>query len=402
MVEKLTPQDNVYTLITSNPTEDEFEVISSITSVYPGSDVANLRRLFADPKVSIVTSTVIEKGYMRDSHGDLDISDEAVQTDIAALKSGDFDISLRTIPFRMVTGFLARRAADAGPITVLPCDNLAGNGPAFRRVVEQAIDLIDSTLLEWTHDNVSWATSMVDRITPATTENDTEAVRQATGLDDAWPVRTEPFCEWVIAGDFPSGRPAWEEAGVTFTEDVTPYENRKLWMLNGAHSTLAYCGSVLGYSTVSETVANETLVSWINEWWDLASLYIDVPTDDYRAQLLERFANPRIRHQLMQIASDGSQKLPVRIVPVALKAIADHRALSAPARTVAAWILFLRRYGADAAADPDLENIVNIASLPDQVAVQQIVAYLSKDLSQSQKFITEVSRQLHTIEEYMR
>ena len=240
MVDKLDPQGNVYTLITSAPEGDSFEVISSISSMHEGGDMEALRKYFVDPNVSIVTSTVTEAGYKRDAHGNLNVHDTDVSEDLAKLRNDVNASELSTVPARIVAGLEARRAAGADAITILPCDNLAGNGAAFRRVVEQAIEAVDPTLLEWTRDNVAWATSMVDRITPATTDAELRTVAETKGWYDAAPVRTEPFLEWVIQGDFPKGRPAWDEAGAVITDDVEPYEQRKLWMLNGSHSTLPY------------------------------------------------------------------------------------------------------------------------------------------------------------------
>ena len=378
MVDKLAPQDNVYTLITSAPEGDSFEVISSISSMHEGGDMAALHKYFADPNVSIVTSTVTEAGYKRNAHGDLDVNDTDVSEDLAKLRN-DVNVSeLATVPARIVAGLEARRAANAGAITILPCDNLAGNGAAFRRVVEQAIEAVDPTLLEWTRDNVAWATSMVDRITPATTDAELQTVAQDK----------EPFLEWVIRGDFPKGRPAWDKAGAVITDDVEPYEQRKLWMLNGSHSTLAYVGPLFGHESVAEAIADPQLRAWVNEWWDLAGSYLSVSSDDYRAKLLERFSNPRIHHHLFQIATDGSQKLPVRIVPVAKHALADGRDITAPARAVAAWIVFLRRFGNTEAKDVNLDEVRKLAVNDD---VTPAVSYLDKDLGANATFTNKVS-----------
>ena len=388
MVDKLAPQDNVYTLITSAPEGDSFEVISSISSMHEGGDMAALHKYFADPNVSIVTSTVTEAGYKRNPHGDLDVNDTDVSEDLAKLRN-DVNVSeLATVPARIVAGLEARRAANAGAITILPCDNLAGNGAAFRRVVEQAIEAVDPTLLEWTRDNVAWATSMVDRITPATTDAELQTVAQDKGWYDVAPVRTEPFLEWVIRGDFPKGRPAWDKAGAVITDDVEPYEQRKLWMLNGSHSTLAYVGPLFGHESVAEAIADPQLRAWVNEWWDLAGSYLSVSSDDYRAKLLERFSNPRIHHHLFQIATDGSQKLPVRIVPVAKHALADGRDITAPARAVAAWIVFLRRFGNTEAKDVNLDEVRKLAVNDD---VTPAVSYLDKDLGANATFTNKVS-----------
>ncbi|WEV41832.1 hypothetical protein OZX57_07765 [Bifidobacterium sp. ESL0682] len=299
---------------------------------------------------------------------------------------------------------MARRNAGAGPITVLPCDNLAGNGAAFRKVVEQAIAEVDPSLLDWTRLNVAWGTSMVDRITPATTSADIELVERTKGWHDAAPVRTEPFREWVIAGEFPSGRPAWDEVGAVITDDVTPYEQRKLWMLNGSHSTLAYCGPLFGCETVADAVADPTLRSWINEWWDLAGRYVSVPTDEYRRQLLQRFENPNIRHLLMQIASDGSEKLPVRIVPAARKALEDGASALPAARAIAAWILFLNRFSDELADVINKDKVVSLAKPCftsdgniDGEAVRHVIAYLDRGLASSSSFVDEVVQQISEV-----
>lgn len=397
MVKALDPQDDVYTLITSAPDGDTFEVISSISSLHAGTDIPALRKRFADPNIAIVTSTVTEAGYMRDHNGDLDIHNEQVAADLRALAADHTTNSLSTIPAKVVAGLLARRAADAGAITILPCDNLAGNGVAFRRVVEQAAAQVDPTLIAWTDDTVSWATSMVDRITPATTDIDRQAVAQTQGWYDESPVRTEPFLEWVIAGDFPAGHPAWQEVGATITDDVRPYEDRKLWLLNGSHTTLAYIGSLFGYESVAEAIADPTLRVWIDEWWDLASSYLSIPSDAYRTQLIERFSNPRIHHRLLQIATDGSQKLPVRIVPVAKRALADGRSIVPAARAVAAWILFLRRFGGTQAKDVNSGEVLRLATTTGSDAIRTVVSYLDRELGISEEFVAEVEYQLEEV-----
>lgn len=398
MLDALAPQDNVYTLIVTNQDGDHFEVISSVSSIHSADDIAALRRYFADPNIAIVTSTVTEAGYMRDRNGDLDVANPAVAADLAALKADHDTAELTTIPAKVTAGLLARRAADAGAITILPCDNLAGNGAAFRKVVEQAIEAVDPTLLEWTNENVAWATSMVDRITPRTTDADRQTVADELGWYDEFPVRTEPFIEWVIQGDFPKGRPAWDKVGAVITDDVTPYEHRKLWLLNGAHSSMAYIGTLLGVKTVGEAIGDETIRAWVNEWWDLASSYLTISTDDYRAKLLERFSNPRMHDNLLRIAEDGSQKLPVRIAPVAKKALADGKPITPAARAIAAWILFLRAHGETDARDAYLDDVLPLAKADGPDATRNAVAYLDKELAASDEFVAAVDAQKEALE----
>ena len=163
---------------------------------------------------------------------------------------------------------------------------------------------------------------------------------------------TEPFREWVLSGVFPSGRPTWQDAGATFTDDVTPYEHRKLWLLNGAHSLLAYAGSIRGRTTVADAVADEICQSWLAAWWAVASPYLNQPTTEvaaHQAALLARFTNARMRDRLDRIAADGSQKLPIRILPVLRAERAAGRLPEAATRVLAAWICHLRGMGAPVA-----------------------------------------------------
>ena len=165
-------------------------------------------------------------------------------------------------------------------------------------------------------------------------------------------------------------------------------------MLNGSHSTLAYIGPLFGHESVAEAIADPKLQSWVNEWWDLAGSYLSVSSDDYRAKLLERFSNPRIHHHLFQIATDGSQKLPVRIVPVAKHALAEGREITAPARAIAAWIVFLRRFGDTPATDVNLDEVKKLANSGD---VTSAVSYLDKDLGANTVFTNKVNELVHEL-----
>jgi fructuronate reductase len=234
---------------------------------------------------------------------------------------------------------------------------------------------------------------MVDRITPEPTDVDRRAVRTATGVDDRCPVATEPFSEWVLAGAFPGGRPAWETAGAVFAPDVTPFEDRKLWLLNGAHSLLAYAGSLRGRTTVAEAVADPLCRSWVEQWWDTCAPHLDLPDDDvaqYRAALLERFAHPRIAHSLAQIAADGSQKLPARIVPVLLRERADGRLPEAAVRVLAAWFLHLGGAAAPVkdVREPELRPLLD-GALSD--AAPRVLAALDPVLGDDTDLVAAVS-----------
>jgi fructuronate reductase len=243
-------------------------------------------------------------------------------------------------------------------------------------------ELVDVDLASWLRDSVAVVTTMVDRITPRATPEDIRAVVESTGLDDRRPVVSEPFHEWVLSGAFPGGRPSWQDAGATFTDDVTPYEHRKLWLLNGAHSLLAYAGSIRGHTTVADAVGDETCRSWLEAWWGVASRHLDQPTTEvavYRAALLDRFANARMRDRLDRIAADGSQKLPIRILPVLRAERAAGRLPEAATRVLAAWICHLRGMGAPV-TDARADEVVPLATGRLGDAVPHVLAWLDPAL----------------------
>lgn len=377
----LAPQEGLYTLVTRAQDGERLRVVSSVSAVHGGDEHEAWLGYWADLAVAVATFTVTEAGYVRTPGGGLDTSRADVRADLAALRA-DPHAPVGTVPARVVAGLRLRRAAGAGPITLLPCDNLPENGPALSRVVLETADLVDPGLATWIEEHVSVGTTMVDRITPITADADRAAVLAATGLADAAPVRTEPFSEWVIAGEFLAGRPAWDEAGAQVVEDVLPFEQRKLWLLNGAHSLLAYAGSVRGHGTVAEAMADPQVRGWVETWWDEAVRHLTLPADqlaDYRRALVERFDNPYIQHLLRQIAADGSEKLPVRVVPVLRAELAAGRVPQGACTTVAAWVLHLRGRGAPL-AEARPERVAGLAdgSLPE--AVRAVLAWLGPDL----------------------
>jgi fructuronate reductase len=209
---------------------------------------------------------------------------------------------------------------------------------------------------------------------------------------------TEPFSEWILSGRFPAGRPRWEDSGARFVPDVTPFEERKLWLLNGAHSLLAYAAPLLGHATVAEAVADPRCREWLAQWWEEAARNLPMPTAEltgYQNALLERFANPRIRHALTQIAADGSQKLPVRILPALRAERAAGRLPHGAARALAALLLHLRGHGApvqDAGADPSLAE----GPLPD--AARRMLAFLDPSLADDAELTAAVTSHARELE----
>ena len=242
---------------------------------------------------------------------------------------------------------------------------------------------------------MAYVTTMVDRITPEPTPEDIAGAEAATGVHDRAAVVTEPFSEWVISGEFAAGRPRWEDAGATFTTDVAPFEDRKLWMLNGAHSMLAYAGSIRGHVTVADAMRDATCLAWLDEWWDASSRHLSLPAADnaaYRAALIERFANPRLQHRLDQIAWDGSQKLPIRVLPTLRRERAAGRLPVGVVRPLAAWVCHLRGSGAKV-TDARAAEFLPLAGGPLPEAVRLVLKALDPELAADDAVVAAVLAQ---------
>ncbi len=382
MAEALRPQGGLYTLITRGTETDSYEVISSLTAVHGAAEHEAFLGYLRSPALAIVTLTVTEAGYLRGPDGHLDLANAGVAADIEALRE-DAGAPVTTTPGRIVSGLLARRDAGAGPLAIVSCDNLSHNGEVLATVVGDLAAEVDSSLAAWLATKVAFGTTMVDRITPATTEEHRASVLAATGLVDAAPVPTEPFSEWVIQGKFPAGRPAWDAAGARIVDDVAPFERRKLALLNGSHSLLAYGATILGHETVADAIHDPRCLAWVEQWWDEACAHIPLPGQDlaaYRQALLERYRNPNIRHALAQIAADGSLKIAVRILPTLRAELADGRVPAGAVRAVAAWVQHLRGLGAPV-KDVRAAEVLALAegTLADSVAA--VLTFLDPDLA---------------------
>ncbi len=398
LADRLAAQDSLYTLLERGSQRDSAEVIASVSEVHPGADHAGWLACVASPRVAAITVTVTEAGWCRGPDGGLDVSRPDVAADLARLRD-DISASVATAPARLVAGLAARRAADSGPLALVSCDNVPGNGELAGRVVADLARLVDCALVEWIGQSLTVVTTVVDRITPRTGSADIEAAARATGRSDEAPVVTEPFSEWVLAGELPAGRPRWEDAGAIFTDDVTGYEHRKLWLLNGAHSLLAYAGAALSHRTVAGAIGDDRCRGWVQQWWATAGPHLDQPTGEiatYQDALVERFANTKMHDELARIAEDGSQKLPIRVLPVLRAERAVGRLPTAATRIIAAWLCHLRGLGAPV-HDIRADELVPLAAGPVADAARQVLDALDPELGADTAVVAAVAEQCHEL-----
>ncbi|MFJ9992281.1 mannitol dehydrogenase family protein [Pseudomonas putida] len=343
MRDALASQDHLYTLfeLGENP-DTEVRVIGAISGMLLAeSDSQALLDKLADPTIRIVSLTITEGGYcIDDSTGEFLENLPLIQHDLATPAQP-----------HSVFGFLCealrrRREAGTPAFTVMSCDNLPHNGDVARKALLAFAHLLNHDLAQWIDRHVSFPNAMVDRITPMTSDEHRRQLAERHGVEDAWPVVCEPFLQWVLEDKFVSGRPAWEKVGVQFTDDVTPYEEMKIKLLNGSHLALTYLGFLQGYRFVHETLADDLLRRYMRTFMDqdVTPQLAPVPGIDlthYKDSLTERFSNRAIADQLERVCSDGSSKFPKFIVPTANRLIADGKPLERVALVVAAWALYL-------------------------------------------------------------
>jgi fructuronate reductase len=318
VAEALRPQDCLYSVVERDAEHSSLRVIGTVREVLCATEQPEVvvSRL-ATTATRVVTITVTEKGYRCDpATGRLARHDPEIVADATGRPP-------RTVVGQLVGGLRARRQGDNGPLTVVSCDNLPHNGDTVAGLVADFCDLLPSPqaddLREWVEANVSFPNTMVDRIVPATTDADRAEASRLLGLDDGAAVVAEPFRQWVIEDRFAAARPAWEYAGAVLTDDVGPYEAIKLRLLNGSHSTLAYLGALAGCEYIADVVA-------IDEFAELVCRLVDeevIPTlsvpaafdlEGYKADVLHRLGNPALHHRVEQVAMDGSEKLPRRLL----------------------------------------------------------------------------------------
>ena len=324
MAAALGPQNHLYSLTERGSESSTTRVIGSIVDfVVDSTDSGEARRALADPLTAILSLTITESGYSEPNE---------------ASPRTTFDV--------IATCLEARRVACGGPITILSCDNLPGNGDVARRAMNAAAARHSAQLHDWVSASCSFPNSMVDRITPAVGDADRQWLIDELGIDDRWPVIAEPFKQWVVEDQFVAGRPPWERAGVLFADDVHAWELYKLRLLNAGHSSIAYLSALAGIVHVDEAMATVEVRAYLEDFLHTEALptLTEIPghpREGYIAMVLGRFASRGIRDQIARLCIDGTAKFPTFLVPTIMRQLELGGPVQRSALALAGWARYL-------------------------------------------------------------
>lgn len=401
----LKSQDWVYTVAEADQSGERLRVVGSLKDLLVApEDPAALLAAMCHPLVKIISMTVTEKGYCHDpATGELNEGHPDIEHDVANPDRP------RSAPGFIARAIELRRQNNLAAFTVLSCDNLPSNGHTVHNVVSRLGEMQNQELGSYIRHEVAFPSTMIDRIVPATTDQDRQRIAIELGLQDKWPVMTEAFTQWVVEDRFPSGRPDW---AATFVSNVGPFETIKLRLLNGSHSCIAYLGYLAGYETVSVAMQDADLAKFVKRLMDKeATPTLKVPdsadVEGYKAALITRFHNPALHHRTWQIAMDGSQKLPQRLLGTARDRLKIGASIDCLALGVAAWMRYAT--GTDEKGqlidvrDPLREELRRRADDAGLVASRLAPALLSidrifgKDLIENEHFVISVTRSLDSL-----
>ena len=404
MKDALAPQDYLYTVVERSPDGERARVVGVMIDYHYAPDAPSVvLDALTDERVRMVTLTITDAGYrLCPQTGAFDATEADLQHDL------EHPGSPRTV-FGFITEALdRRRRAGVPPFTVVSCDNMHRNGDATRAAVVGFARHRNEVLARWIADRVAFPSSMVDRITPQTPPDERARVARKYGVDDNWPVITEPFSQWIIEDDFCNGRPPLDQVGVRFVDDVADYELMKTRLLNAAHCALGYLGSLAGHTRIDELMTVPLFRDYVVRLMDdevtpLLPQPDGIDLDDYKRTLLQRFGNPEIGDQLSRLCRRGSTKMPHHLLPSLHEALAQGRPHRLLTLAVAAWLRYLR--GTDAAGRPvgvedaQADTLTALARLGGNdprplLAVRSIFG----DLADDPEFIRELAAALHALD----
>lgn len=399
--DQLAPQDGLYTLVERSSDGEKLQLIGAVLQNLVGPEnPAELIAVMAQPTIKIVSLTVTEKGYCHDpASGNLNLGHPDIQHDLENLNAPKSAIGF------LVAALRARADAGIKSFTVLSCDNLPNNGEVLEKVVVQFAQQVSGKLADWISANTCFPSTMIDRIVPATTDDDRREIEARLGVRDEAMVVAEPFSQWVIEDKFSDGRPQWEKVGVQLVKDVHVFEKIKLRLLNGAHSTMAYAGYLSGFNFISEVMGEPAFVNMITLYMAReAGETLGVPEgfdiEAYKVQLRDRFFNKALRHRTWQIAMDGSQKLPQRLLETAREQLAGNGHIDILCLGVAAWIRYVsgvdEKGNAIEVSDPlaaELRALCDTSAGKPEAMVRAVIGLekvFGDDLAKDERFVATV------------
>lgn len=399
-------QHGLYTLVEKSADGTwDYRVIGSIIDVlFAPDDVDAVIEALADPQIRIVSLTITEGGYNFDRlTGEFMADSPSMAADLAP------GAEPRSV-FGIVSAALARRRVrGVAPFTVMSCDNIQHNGDVARRMFLAFAELWDADLARWMTEHVSFPNSMVDRITPGTTAQDVETVFEALGVIDECPVMCEPFFQWVLEDAFPTGRPAFQDAGVQVTSDVTPYEKMKLRLLNSSHQGLCYFGHLAGYEYVHDATQDPDIAAFLLRYMNEEATPTLDPVEGvdlaaYKAELIARFRNPEVRDTVPRLCAESSDRIPKWLLPVVHDQLAADRPVPMSAAIVASWARYAEAVDEQGnpidVVDPLRDELVPIAQGQDHdplafVKNRALFGELADDPRFTEPYL-DVLRRLHT------
>lgn len=335
----LKDQDGLYTLVTKELDGSlSAKVIGSLVEYIfaPDNQIAVIEKLAA-PEIKVVSLTITEGGYnLNEGTGEFDFNNPVIVEDMKN------SMSPKTVFGYLTQGMKLRMLRGIEGCTIQSCDNIQGNGDVTKKALLNYIEKAEPELLPWVEKNVSFPNAMVDRITPVTVASDIVRLQEEFFVDDQWPVVCEPFIQWVVEDDFTNGRPQWEKVGVQFVENVLPFENMKLRLLNAGHSVLGLLGAIHGYHTIDEAARDEDLIVFLKAFMDYEATPTlgdlgDINLDKYKASLIERFQNIYIKDLIARICLESSAKIPIFLLPTIKAQLQNGGDISRAAFVVAAW-----------------------------------------------------------------
>ncbi|WP_143873093.1 mannitol dehydrogenase family protein [Catenovulum sediminis] len=394
----LSPQDGLYTLAVLDA-QTSYEILGSINEVFvAGSHHQQILDKLTSPACKLVSMTITEKGYCLNNKGELDLDNVEIKQDLSANNQPVTAIGL------LISALAIRKNQGLKPFTVLSCDNLTDNGKKLKAAIVKFANQVDESLALWLDDNLISPCTMVDSITPATDDALRAQVQDKLAIQDNWPIKREAFVQWVIEDTLPADCPKWSEVGATLTSDVRGFENAKLRLLNCPHSTLAYLGVLAGIETVYDAMQNPELVSLIQQLikTEIIPSFVapkELDVNAYSQAILDRFRNPAIRHLLSQIAWDGSQKLPMRIIPIVEHNVKAGISIDYLSVALAAWCLFCRKrfIEQETLVDPLADQLFEIAQNCVDDANKDVKQFLTleavfpPELAKNEKFVSSLT-----------